>query len=213
MGRQERWHLVEVQRCLLAQRLRELAPDQWDRPSRCDGWAVRDVLGHLVHMAESTARSMSRDLRRRGGKDRDRGFLLAAQELGRRPLPELCDRLEKASSSRYSGMPRVALTEVVVHGDDILRALGETYQASGEVAVTVLSQLYRVDRLAAGWAFHGRPHRGVRLVANDVDWSAGRGPEVTGSAVDLAGLLAHRPGVVEALAGPGVACLPEVSAA
>jgi uncharacterized protein (TIGR03083 family) len=213
MARRERWELVEAQRRALAARVGQLPAEQWDHPSRCEGWQVRDVLGHLVHMAESTARSMTRDLRRRAGRDRDRGFSLAAQELGARPVPELCDRLVAAAGSRYSGMPSVALSEVVVHGDDMLRPLGQSTEVSPEAARAVLRQLYRVDRLAARWAFHGPPHRGVRLVATDVAWSAGSGPEVEGRALDLAGLLAHRPDVVESLSGAGVSRLPEKAGA
>ncbi|HEX5267815.1 MAG TPA: hypothetical protein VFW24_13685 [Acidimicrobiales bacterium] len=91
----------------------------------------------------------------------------------------------------------------------MLRPLGQTSEVSPDVARAVLRQLYRVDRLAARWAFHGPPHRGVRLVATDVDWSAGTGPEVEGRALDLAGLLAHRPDVLASLSGRGVARLPE----
>ena len=213
MARQERWELVENQRRVLAERIRQLPVEQWDVPSRCDGWKVRDVLGHLVHMAESTALSMTRDLRARAGRDRDRGFDLAARELGARPVPELCDRLIAAAASRYSGMPTVALSEVVVHGDDMLSPLGQRIPVTPEVAVAVLRQLYRVDRFGARWAFQSRPHRGVRLVATDVDWSAGRGPAVEGRALDLAGLLSHRPGVVRDLTGAGVPRLPETEAA
>lgn len=203
-----RWAMVEAERIALAKRLRELPDEQWDAESRCPDWRVRDVLGHLVHMAESTMASMRRDLRQRAGRDRDRGFLLAGKELGSWPVPELCQRLETAAASRYSGMPGVALSEVVVHGDDMLKPLGLRMSLRPEVARGVLHQLRRVDRLAARWAFHGPSHRGVRLVATDVDWAAGSGPEVQGEALDLAGLLAQRPGL-KGLAGPGVSLLPQ----
>jgi hypothetical protein len=45
--------------------------------------------------------------------------------------------------------------------------------------------------------------RGVRLVATDVDWSAGKGPEVHGQGEALLMAMAGRRGVVAELSGPG----------
>src|SRR5579884_3650738 len=94
-SRRQRWELVAAERIALADRAVTLDPGQWDAPSRCEGWRVRDVLAHLVHMAESTWRSMSGDLRAQAGRDRYRGFLLCARELGKQPVPELADRLRR----------------------------------------------------------------------------------------------------------------------
>ena len=41
-----------------ADEIAALSPDLWDIPSWCTGWRVRDVLGHLVSMAEATQLSM-----------------------------------------------------------------------------------------------------------------------------------------------------------
>ena len=32
----------------LVNTLKSLTPQQWDAPSLCEGWRVRDVVGHLV---------------------------------------------------------------------------------------------------------------------------------------------------------------------
>jgi len=203
-GRAERlWRLVEVERTRLADRVDDLAPAEWDAPSRCDGWRVRDVLGHLVHMAESTAKSINQDLRASGGRDRDKGFSVCARERGGRPVPELTQRLRTAAASRYNGMPGVALIEVVVHGDDMLAPLGRRLTFGPDVLRACLDQMRWVDRLAARFAFHGRSHRNLRLVATDLDWAVGRGPEVRGQALDLMALLSNRAGAAAALSGPG----------
>jgi hypothetical protein len=60
-------------------------------------------------------------------------------------------------------------------------------------------------RRVGGLAFHVRPHRNVSLVATEVQWSCGTGPEVRGRAIDLLMLMANRRQVVESLSGPGVA--------
>ena len=194
-----RWAQVEAERIALAGRILELSPPEWDRPSRCQGWRVRDVLGHLVHLAETPLRARARE---QAGRD-------PARELGARPVPELCGRLRHAASSRHTGMASVALSEVVTHGDDMLRPLGQAMTVTPDVAVAALRQLRRVDRLAARWAFGGKPHRGVTLVATDVGWTSGRGPQVQGRALDLVALLANRRSAVNALTGPGVPRLPE----
>ncbi|HZT65754.1 MAG TPA: maleylpyruvate isomerase family mycothiol-dependent enzyme [Acidimicrobiales bacterium] len=212
-SRRQRWELVAAERIALADRAVTLDPGQWDAPSRCEGWRVRDVLAHLVHMAESTWRSMSGDLRAQAGRDRDRGFLLCARELGKQPVPELADRLRRAAASHYSGMPKVALSEIAVHQDDMLRPLGLSPRLDPATVVAALDVLRRVDRWMPKLAFHGPSHRHVRLVATDTDWSSGRGPEVQGRALDLLALLGNRRGAGEGLSGPGVERLPVPGAA
>ena len=51
--------------------------------------------------------------------------------------------------------------------------------------------------------------RGVRLVATDLDWSHGKGPEARGSAEAVLMVLAGRPSVARELTGPGAAILQQ----
>jgi uncharacterized protein (TIGR03083 family) len=44
----------------LAQYLNTLPPDAWTQPSACDGWAVRDVVGHLTWAVEFYADTIAR---------------------------------------------------------------------------------------------------------------------------------------------------------
>ena len=41
------WGHIHTQRRVMADLLAELDPDQWDAPSVCEGWRVRDVAGHV----------------------------------------------------------------------------------------------------------------------------------------------------------------------
>jgi hypothetical protein len=134
-------------------------------------------------------------------------FFLRAKELGQAPVPELVERLRTAAACRYNGLPAVALSEVLIHGDDMLQPLGLRAEVQEEAALAALDLLRWVNRLFPGFAFNGRRLRGARLVADDVDWSSGRGPEATGRALDLLALLANRQGAAEALTGPGAAKL------
>lgn len=199
------WHALRQVRCQLAEQVESLEPERWDAASWCPGWRVRDVLGHLVHLAEATQLSMLADLVRGGGRP-DRALSLAARRLGGDPVPGLAGRLRKAADGRFHVIgtpPPVALGEVLVHGADMLRPLGLDVDAPTAYAAAVLDVYRRVGRMV----FHAAPHRRVRLVATDLDWARGHGPEVRGRAFDLLLLLANRRQVVELLDGPGVATL------
>ena len=196
------WSLVEDERIALARRVRDLTPEQWDAPSRCEGWRVRDVLGHLVHMAESSAKSLN--LKASDGHGGQKGFFGWAKEYGEAPGEELAGRLETAAGSRFNGMPAVALSEVLIHGDDMLQPLGLRASVRPEAALAALDLMRLVNRLAPRVAFNGRSQRGVRLVAEDVDWSTGHGPEASGVALDLLAVLSNRLGASASLTGPGV---------
>jgi uncharacterized protein (TIGR03083 family) len=193
--------VAEYRRCL-ADELETLTPEQWEWPSWCTGWRVRDVLGHLVHLAEASQVSMVRDLIHHPVRP-DRALDLMARRLGEEPVPTLAQRLRQAHGKFHvlGFPPAVAFGEVIVHGNDALRALGLEFGLHPDDAVPVLNAYRRIG----GVAFHARPHRHVRLVATDVQWSCGSGPEVTGRAVDLLMLIANRRQVFESLSGPGVA--------
>ncbi len=51
--------------------------------------------------------------------------------------------------------------------------------------------------------------RGVRLVATDLDWARGRGPEARGAAEAVLMVLAGRAGVAPELTGPGASILQQ----
>jgi uncharacterized protein (TIGR03083 family) len=94
---------------------------------------------------------------------------------------------------------RVALTDNMIHQQDIRRALG-------------LARTIPVERVCAALDFvrysptiRGALRvRGVRLVATDADWSHGKGPEVRGPGEALLMVMAGRPAALADLDGPGV---------
>jgi uncharacterized protein (TIGR03083 family) len=203
MATMDVWSELRRLRCELADRMESLGEAAWISPSWCVGWRVRDVLGHLVHLAEATQLSIARDVFGSGLRP-DRALSEAARRLGDEPVPELARRLRAAADGRFhvfGSPPAVALGEVLVHGADALRPLSLDLDAPPEDVPPVLNAYWRIGRLA----FHGAPHRGLRLEASDVNWSRGEGPEVTGRAIDLLLLMANRREVLGSLSGPGVA--------
>jgi uncharacterized protein (TIGR03083 family) len=199
------WRAVEERRIALAERVAVLDAAQWNADSWCEGWRVRDVVAHLVHLAEATQWSKTRDLLTNGvapNKALDR----VAQRLAAEPQAELASRLKAAAGGRYHvvGSPAgVALGEVITHAADMLRPLGLDDHVDPSIVVPVLPVYRRVRRLA----FQAQPLREVRLVATDTDWTAGEGLDIRGRAVDLLLLLANRAQVVDCLDGPGVSAL------
>ena len=199
------WGRVSGYRLELADRVEALERDQLDVPAWCEGWRVRDVIGHLVHLAEATQLTMATAIAR-NGLPPDRALSAVAQQLGQFSGSQLADRLRRAQSGRFHviGTPAsVALGEVLVHAEDALRPIGQTMAASPDDVVPVLGVYRRVGRIA----FHRRPLAQVRLTANDADWTAGRGPTVSGKAIDLLLLLANRRQVFASLTGEGLSLL------
>jgi uncharacterized protein (TIGR03083 family) len=190
-------------RCRVADAFDALTPEQWNSPSWCSGWRIRDVLGHLVHNAEVSRGSMMQGAIRHPIHP-DRGVDLSARRLGDEPVPALAQRLRQARHGgvRVIGFPLAAgLGDVVVHGNDALRPLGREFAVDPNDAILVLDAY----RSVGGLIFHWRPLRIVRLVATDVRWTCGKGPEVTGRAIDLVMLMANRRQVLGTLSGPGLA--------
>jgi uncharacterized protein (TIGR03083 family) len=189
-------------RCDLADRIESLPPEQWEADSWCAGWRVRDVLGHLVSMAETTRGSLALLIIRNGGRG-DRAVDRLARRVGADAVPELARRLRTAGGTSIGGSAAVGLGDVLVHSSDALADLGQEVDASCDEITPVLDAYWRAGRVIV----HASPHRGRRLVATDTDRSRGKGPEVRGRARDLMLLLANRRQVVPRLEGPGLAGL------
>jgi uncharacterized protein (TIGR03083 family) len=201
------WGRVAEERVALADELGGLAPADWDLESRCRGWRVRDVVGHLVYLAEATYPGWALDTIRYGRAVlANRALDVTARRLGSADPHELLDRLRAASGGHFrapGAPPAAAVGEVVVHGEDVRRPLGlATPEREPDGLVPVL-RLYR----RVGWFFTRSGSRGLRLVATDTDWAAGSGPEVRGPALELLLAMAGRPPSGDELAGDGVATL------
>ena len=188
-----------------ADRIASLDEAAWRAPSWCQGWEVRDVLAHLVHNAEATYRTLASDVVR-GGFRPDRIVGRAVERLRGVPVPDLADRLHAAAEGgvHLPGFPEaIGLGDVLIHTADAFRPLGLDVDARVGDAVPALDAFLQRGKTIV----HAAPHQGCRLVASDIDWSWGDGPDVTGTAMDLLLLVANRRQVIVSLEGPGVAGL------
>lgn len=200
--------MIAERRRALADRLDALTPAQWDSPSLCAGWRVRDVLGHLTTpFAVSVPRLLLVAIRARGF---DGAMDRLARERGARPPTELVAELRANAEHRFRppGLPHEApLTDVVVHGLDMTVPLGLEPELPGDVARRVLG--FVTTPKAARTFGPGRVLDTLRVEVTDADWSWGdtsaavlRGPAW---AVLLA--LTGRGAGLDACEGPGVAAL------
>ncbi len=92
----------------------------------------------------------------------------------------------------------IALTDGLIHHQDIRRPLGLPRAVPGERLRPALR-----TALLAPTPLGVVRVRGVRLVATDLDWASGRGPEVRGTAEALLMAVAGRRSIAAELSGPG----------
>lgn len=187
--------LAEERRDLVAL-LRTLADSDWEAPSLCAGWRVRDVVAHMVSIT-LPLRSYVGKAVLSGSADRLNNRLV--DELRALSPGELVDRIASAADGGWDSrlIPSIMLADTVVHHQDIRRPLGRPRTVP---APRLLSVLEHPDPLARP----GRRIRGLRLVATDVSWSKGAGPEVRGPGEALALAMAGRGVAMDELTGDGV---------
>jgi uncharacterized protein (TIGR03083 family) len=201
------WQMIRAERASLVDALAQLPDSDWDRPSLCAGWTVRDVVGHMTATANMTPpkflgkmaasgfdfqRMTRRDLaaytKDRGGKDMVEGL-----------------RARIDARTAPPGPAPSWLGETIVHGEDVFRALGG-YRDHPVAHVLAVADFYKGSNLLIGAK---RRVEGVTLRATDADWRHGTGPEVSGPAVALVMAMTGRKAALDDLTGDGVAVLSE----
>jgi uncharacterized protein (TIGR03083 family) len=192
--------LARAEREDFADFLDGLAPEQWDDRSLCAGWSVRDVAAHCVSFEGlSPGKLAARFLE--GRLQTDRINELAVADLADRPTEQLIALLRDNATPHGLGAGfggRVALTDNMIHQQDIRRPLGLTRTIPADRLRAALDFVRFAPTIRGAWQA-----RGVKLVATDLDWSFGRGPEVSGAGEALLLAMAGRQDAVADLDGPG----------
>lgn len=183
--------------------LASLRPEQWDAPTLCDGWRVREVVAHTTMPFRTSRRRLVAELiKARGSFDRmsDR---CARRDAERLPAEALLASLRDNVAHPWSppgGGPHGALSHDVIHGLDITVGLGLDRRVPPERVALVLSGMRRRNI-----AYFGADLTGVELRATDLDWVYGGGTPVRGLAQDLLLVLCGRrlpPGRLDGAAAP-----------
>jgi uncharacterized protein (TIGR03083 family) len=192
----ERRHLLPL--------LETLTPDQWNGPTLCEGWRVREVVAHLTYSRSNTVLGLPTWLRHRN--DIDLAFSLYAQQRAEADASVLLRRYRNAARSDYQApkvAPEVLWCDNVIHGLDIRRPIGLRYPGSAHTLTRAAESLTRMT-----WPSRTACRAdGLRFVATDVDWTVGAGPEVVGPIEDVVLAIAGRSVSDNALDGEGAAIL------
>uniref|UniRef100_A0AAU2JJ51 Maleylpyruvate isomerase family mycothiol-dependent enzyme n=1 Tax=Streptomyces sp. NBC_00049 TaxID=2903617 RepID=A0AAU2JJ51_9ACTN len=205
MSREQVWRAIDGQRLDLADLLDDLSPAEWETPSLCHGWRVREVAAHLTlaHMGFLPALVAAV----RAGGSFDRMIHDTAVREARRPVEEFAPRLRAMAGSRRKA-PVVThlepLLDILVHGQDIAVPLGRSRTMPVEAAATSAQRAWSM-----GFPFGARRRlAGLRLEATDCDWSVGAGETVEGPVAALLLLVTgRRSAALPLLAGPGLPAL------
>lgn len=186
----ELWRTVDQERSSLADLLESLGPAQWDTPTRCGDWRVRDVAAHLTVAARfSTGRVLREMLRARGNWNRM--IHDSAVREGSRPVEQTLSDLRAIVGSRRlapTTSPREPLLDLLVHGQDIALAVGRTRDMPRAAARDAADRVWTMRIPPRPW-----PRPKARLVATDIEWARGDGREIRGPIAALLLLLTGRP--------------------
>ena len=144
------WTEIEAQRLSLADLLAGLAPSEWTVHSLCAGWTVKDVAAHLTLGTVGMREALPALLRARGNIDAmihqtavDKAAATTTEEI-------IADLRAIAASHRHppGTKPIDPLVDVLVHGQDIARPLGQDRPVPTDAGIAAA---------AHAWQSHGRP--------------------------------------------------------
>jgi uncharacterized protein (TIGR03083 family) len=186
--------------------LEGLTPQQWESPTLCEAWSVRQVAVHTVSYDELTTGGLvGRFLK--GRLNTDRINAIGVADYADRSADEIVALIRAHTEPHgltggFGG--KIALTDGMIHQQDIRRSLGLPRTIPSERLRTALDFARFAPTIRGAWRA-----RGVRLVATDLPWSHGRGPEVRGSGEALLMAMAGRRAALDDLDGPGKATLAQ----
>ena len=202
------WQMVDAERTDLADLTDSLDAEQWDAPTLCTAWKVRDVVAHVTEGATLT-----------GGK-----AIVTAAKYGFRVNKMLNDEAIKGGAAPIEvvksdwratvGMRRTPpgvksaglLADELIHQQDIRRSLGIPRQIPEDRLRVVLDA---TAKTGAAYLPAKKRIKGLHLVATDLDWEVGdaTGAQVSGPGEALLMAMAGRPAALDDLTGPGVETL------
>ena len=194
------WTRIREERQALADLLPTLTNEQWETPSLCDGWSVRDVVAHLISVHERENASLVMGLLQNGLRV-DRYNEQTMRRIGAVSDKTLIARYDTTVETRTNVLipTQFLLAETLIHNEDIFKALGKERVVPIET-VLLIAHLYRSTGLARKWR---RKNAHIKLVATDANWIYGDGDEARGPLLSIVMLLAGRQAVSRDLEGAG----------
>ncbi len=202
MDPEDAWSLLADERRALADLLDTLAPEQWEQPSLCAAWTVREVATHMmVGPTGSLGGFLTAMVAARGRFDVANQVMVDRRS--GRPTAEIAEDLRGQAENRFTppGFDwHAPVTDFLLHRLDITVPLGLTSAPAPAAWHEVLGFL---SSARARRSFIGGELPALSYRATDVDWSTGSGPEVSAPAEVLALAMTRRPYRLDELSGPG----------
>lgn len=168
----------------LADALDSITDAQWETPSLCKGWRVREVVAHMTMAARYSEDEFMAKLR---AVDFD--FSRLSEQIARQdawlPSADLVANLRTERMRQWAppgGGYHGALNHVLIHGLDATVPLGLVRRGPQESVRVILNDL----TVGGVHDAFGVDIAGRRLQATDFDWSYGSGPQLRGAGEDLA---------------------------
>lgn len=193
--------LIVAQRHRLGNLAQTLYDTQWAGPSLCAGWQVRDVIAHCTQSHVATPWRVAAEFIGSGFSltSRNQRWVAARRQHDRSTVLSeyrtTADRLAVPAAE----LP-YALLEAVIHGYDIAWPINRTI----EVPTAGLVIVANACRRATLFLRAKQRCAGLTLRAQDLAWSAGTGPDVTGPLASIIMAIAGRPRALDDLSGEGL---------
>ncbi len=210
MAGDELWTAIDAQRLRTVAFLLDLDASEWDRPSLCDGWRVRDVAAHMGMHGMSIGAMLPAMLKHPGSLN----HVIHASAVDRarsRSTRELIDDINRLVGTRTHNVGVTdleALVDVIIHGQDMAIPVGRVVAVDGAAARAAADQIWGYAATARGRrmsrVFRPSGYAHHRLTAIDVDWTVGDGPEIRGPIMALVLAMTGRAALLDQLSGPGV---------
>jgi uncharacterized protein (TIGR03083 family) len=195
-------NMVEAEQVKFGKLLRGLTPEQWEVPSLCDKWTVHQAVLHITwHTHTSDTQRFGQLLRVRLSEER------VHADRSRLPKDELIERLEAPAVLGGPSNVLTQLTELVLHQQDVRRPLDLPREIPPARLATVLDFSLTRSGGSVTLASARKRAKGLRLVATDLEWTAGVGPEVRGPGEAILMALNGRAHALRDLTGDGVPLL------
>lgn len=199
--------LIAAERRRLADALGSLPADLWESPSLCEGWTVHVVAAHLNAPWEASLPGILFEVAK--ARSLAKGFDRVATKIAEALTPAECVAgLREHAESRFTppgSGPEAPLTDVIVHGADMLRPSGRSVVVDPVALATALA--FVTSGTAKGFV-PGERTAGLAFEASDLDVRGGTGPTVVrGPALALCAAVCGRRAFLEDLSGEGLAVL------
>jgi uncharacterized protein (TIGR03083 family) len=197
--------MIKAERTATVDSIAALPAADWDRPSLCDGWTVRDVVAHMIDSETVTPPTFFLRFARSGFRFPVMSRRNIAAIRAGRTDPELLELLGSRTGARTAppGPVLTWLGEAIVHGEDVSRAVGG-YHDHPEEHLVAVADFYKTSNLLIGTK---NRIDGLSLRATDTGWKHGSGPEVVGPMIALLMAMTGRKPALADLTGDGVEVL------